>query len=87
MNRRSFFGIFSGVVAAIAGLPNVVLGTPTKTYAPRKLAAVWTTEIVSDMEAYYHPDAEAELMHMLSEQIAKSIDNDIINITNVKTRI
>ena len=43
-----------------------------------KFTAVWTPELVQDISAYHNIDAEAELTALLSEEIARNIDEEII---------
>jgi len=53
----------------------------------RKLKASWTPEIAQDLMAYQSVDAEAELTNILSENISKEIDLEILDmlITNAAT--
>jgi hypothetical protein len=46
----------------------------------RKLKAVWTPELVQDLNAYHSIDAEAELTSMLSEYISMEIDLEILDM-------
>ena len=46
----------------------------------RKLKAVWTPELVQDLNAYHSVDAEAELTSMLSEYISMEIDLEILDM-------
>jgi hypothetical protein len=45
----------------------------------RPLNITWTPELAQDLTAYHGIDAEAELTTLLSEEIAREIDRDIIN--------
>lgn len=45
----------------------------------RKLRARWSPELAQDLNAYHSMDAEVELTHILSEQIALEIDREILN--------
>lgn len=50
---------------------------------PRKLKARWSPELAQDLQAHYVVDAEAELVAMLSEEISKEIDSEVLNgVTN-----
>lgn len=46
----------------------------------RKLKAVWTPELVQDLNAYHSVDAEAELTSILSEYISMEIDLEILDM-------
>jgi hypothetical protein len=45
----------------------------------RKLTAVWTPQMAEDLNDVYTMDAESELTRLLSEEIAREIDDDILN--------
>jgi Major capsid protein Gp23 len=45
----------------------------------RKLRARWSPELAQDLNAYHSLDAEVELTHILSEQIALEIDREILS--------
>jgi hypothetical protein len=42
------------------------------------LTAVWTPELENDLLSYNNVDAERELTNLLSAEIARTIDEDII---------
>ena len=44
----------------------------------RPLQVTWTPELAQDLTAYHNIDAEAELTNLLSENIAREIDNTIL---------
>ena len=44
----------------------------------KKLKAHWSPELAQDLNAYHNLDAEVELTSVLSEMIAKEIDNEIL---------
>ena len=44
---------------------------------PTKFSSVWSTETLSNINAYYNVDAERELTRILSEQIAADVDRQI----------
>jgi hypothetical protein len=44
----------------------------------RPLHTTWTPELAQDLTAYHNIDAEAELTDLLSENIAREIDNEIL---------
>lgn len=57
----------------------------------RKLRATWTVEMAQDVSAFHNIDAEAELISMLNQNVAREIDNQILrdlrtagHITNYK---
>jgi hypothetical protein len=45
----------------------------------RKLTAVWSPQLVEDLNEVHSMDAESELTRLLSEEISREIDNDILN--------
>lgn len=44
----------------------------------RPLRAIWTNQLIEDLNAVHAIDAEAELTSLLSNQIAREIDEEII---------
>lgn len=44
----------------------------------RTLRARWTPELLEDLNAVHTIDATAELTRLMSEQIAREVDNDIV---------
>lgn len=44
-----------------------------------KMAVVWNRETIENLEQYHGIDAEAELTNMLANEIARTIDEDIID--------
>jgi hypothetical protein len=48
-------------------------------YEETNLRAVWTPEIAEDMISQHNINAADELTTLLSEQISREIDNEIIN--------
>ena len=44
----------------------------------RRLRATWTPEMATNLEIYHNLDAERELTRMLSEELAREIDEGII---------
>jgi len=48
----------------------------------RPLRAIWTPELLQDLQAYQNIDAEAELTAILGQEIAREIDNQIIQDLN-----
>ena len=46
--------------------------------AIRPLRAIWTPQMHEDMQAYRNMDAEAELTRIMSEEIARAVDVDIV---------
>jgi hypothetical protein len=51
---------------------------------PRKIRAIWTPEMVQDIQAHHGIDVESELASLLSEEIARTIDSDIVtNLSNL----
>ncbi len=50
---------------------------------PRKLSVTWSPEIEQDIQSYHGIDAESELASLLSEEIAREIDNDILRALTI----
>lgn len=44
----------------------------------RRIRATWTPELSQDISAFHNIDAEAELTRILSEELARTIDEGII---------
>ena len=44
----------------------------------RRLTATWTPELAQNIEMYHNINAEEELTRMLSEELSRQIDEDII---------
>ena len=68
------FKFFHGVTIQSEGIQNIV----------RTLRAQWRPELVDDLTEVYAINAEAELTRLLSGEIARSIDNDIINELTIR---
>jgi hypothetical protein len=45
----------------------------------RRIRATWTPELAQDLQAFHGIDVEAELTALLSQEIAREIDREIIN--------
>jgi hypothetical protein len=45
----------------------------------RKLTAIWSPQLVEDLNDVHAMDAESELTRLLSEEISREIDDDILN--------
>lgn len=67
----------AGLAATAAVAPKDLLKALPKT-GRRKLRAVWTCESAPDYPAMHHPDAEKELMAIISKSIVEEIDRAII---------
>ena len=50
---------------------------------PRKIRAIWTPEMEQDIQAYHGIDVESELTSLLSEEIAREIDNEILRALRI----
>jgi hypothetical protein len=49
----------------------------------RSIRAVWTTEMIQDISAFHNIDAETELTRLLSEELSRNINDNIIrNLLN-----
>ena len=68
------FKFFHGITIQTEGIQNIV----------RTLRAQWRPELVDDLTEVYAINAEAELTRLLSGEIARSIDNDIINELTIR---
>jgi hypothetical protein len=62
------FRFFHGITIQSEGIQNIV----------RTLRAQWRPELVDDLNTVYSIDAEAELTRLMSEHIAREVDNEII---------
>lgn len=45
---------------------------------PQIVRANWTPEIANDLMVYHNVDLESEMTNLLSEEISRQIDNDIL---------
>lgn len=64
------------------GFTNVVnlnMTTVEVAAGERRIRAQWTPEMVQDLEAFHGIDVEAELTTMLSQELAREIDQQIVN--------
>lgn len=48
--------------------------------------AIWSVELAQDIQAFHNMDAEAELTALLSENIAREIDREIIRELRLSNR-
>jgi len=49
----------------------------------RSIRAVWTTEMIQDISTFHNIDAETELTRLLSEELSRNINDNIIrNLLN-----
>jgi len=81
MNRRSFLKRIAGAVAAAVALPIAavsVLETNPVVVENRKLKARWTMEAAQDLRAMHNLAAEGELRKIMSDQVIKEIDAEIM---------
>lgn len=62
------FKFFNGFTIDSEGIQGIV----------RTLRAQWRPEIAEDLDFFHGIDAEAELTRLMSEEIARGIDDDII---------
>lgn len=46
--------------------------------AVRPLRAIWTPQMHEEIQAYRNIDAEAELTRIMSQEIARAVDDDIL---------
>lgn len=71
------FKFFHGITIQTEGIQNIV----------RTLRAQWRPELVDDLTEVYAINAEAELTRLLSGEIARSIDNDIIDELTIRINV
>ena len=62
------FKFFHGVTIQTEGIQRIV----------RTLRAQWRPELVDDLNAIHTIDAEAELTRLLSEEMAREVDENVI---------
>ena len=62
------FRFFHGVTIQTEGIQRIV----------RTLRAQWRPELVDDLNAIHTIDAEAELTRLLSEEMARGVDENVI---------
>ena len=49
----------------------------------RPIRVIWTTEMIQDISAFHNIDAETELTRLLSEELSRNINDNIIrNLLN-----
>ena len=58
---------------------NLNFNSYTVNAGARTIRATWSPELAQDLQAYHRIDAEAELRRLLSEELARNIDREIIN--------
>ena len=58
---------------------NLNFNSYTVNAGARTIRATWTPELAQDLQSYHRIDAEAELTRLLSEELARNIDREIIN--------
>jgi len=66
------FKFFHGITIQTEGIRNII----------RTLRAQWSPELVDDLINVHAIDAEAELTRILSEEIAREMDENVIRIIN-----
>jgi len=62
------FKFFHGITIQTEGIQGIV----------RTLRAQWRPELVDDLNYYHNIDAEAELTRIMSAQIAREVDENIV---------
>lgn len=62
------FKFFHGVTIQTEGIQRIV----------RTLRAQWRPELIDDLNAVHTIDAEAELRRLLSEEMAREVDENVI---------
>ena len=62
------FKFFHGITIQTEGIQGIV----------RTLRAQWRPELVDDLNYYHGIDAEAELTRLMSEEIARGVDENIM---------
>ena len=66
------FKFFHGITIQTEGIRNII----------RTLRAQWSPELVDDLINVHTIDTEAELTRILSEEIAREMDENVIRIIN-----
>ena len=66
------FKFFHGITIQTEGIRNII----------RTLRTQWSPELVDDLINVHAIDAEAELTRILSEEIAREMDENVIRIIN-----
>ncbi len=66
------FKFFHGITIQTEGIRNII----------RTLRAQWSPELVDDLINVHTINAEAELTRILSEEIAREMDENVIRIIN-----
>ncbi len=66
------FKFFHGITIQTEGIRNII----------RTLRAQWSPELVDDLINVHAIDAEAELTRILSEEITREMDENVISIIN-----
>jgi hypothetical protein len=67
-----------GEIVSVYGFNSDVIELYLKKWAKRRLKATWTPEMAQDLRAYQSIDVEAELIALLSEEISKEINFNIV---------
>ena len=62
------FKFFHGVTIQTEGIQRII----------RTLRAQWRPELIDDLNAVHTIDAEAELTRLMSEQMAREVDENVI---------
>jgi hypothetical protein len=66
------FKFFHGITIQTEGIRNII----------RTLRAQWSPELVDDLINVHTIDVEAELTRILSEEITREMDENVISIIN-----
>jgi hypothetical protein len=74
----SKFKFFEGIIKDTFIFDNINTLTTHVPRSERTLRAMWSPELEQDIEFYHGIDIEDELTRLLSGEIARSIDDDII---------
>ena len=82
-------GDFEAGQTGVGAIPEVNLKITNKAIVAdtRKVKAIWTQEATQDMYAYHGVDAEAELTSVMSDQVAREIDMENLNMLTDAARV
>ena len=62
-----------------ANVVNLNLRTVEVVAGERRIRAQWSPELAQEIEVYHNIDADAELTVLLSQEIARMVDQQIVN--------
>ena len=79
MNRRKFFKCIGLLATAATVAPSIIKNIGISNIPiKRKLKCVWTCEMEQDLQTFHEFDVEQTINVMMSRQIQREIDNELI---------